>query len=353
MSATIAQALATARKGVALSDPQGVVVYANAALGKQTGFSINEIVGRTPGELWGGQMSRSFYQTLWETIENKQEPFVAIVTNRRKDKTFYPELLAIAPIVERGGSSPTYFLALQMGSPEHVNCERFQETFRSAFSPKSIASEQARLSYLASVLGQHFSSSILGQRSLIESFRTELVEPFVKRFQERTEDRVLVLAAQADMQQFHALYDKYLPTVQMYFLKHLGGNREAAGDLTHDTFYRALQYFKDFRLTNASYRTYLLRVAHNVLVNFFRKQQLLSLSEEPSESLQDKGWFSEDLIWHSPALLLTEQRVLRMKYQEGFSVREIALALNKSENAVKLHLSRARKKLRAVLKDSL
>jgi RNA polymerase sigma factor (sigma-70 family) len=61
--------------------------------------------------------------------------------------------------------------------------------------------------------------------------------------------------------------------------------------------------------------------------------------------------FSEDALWRSPKLGKTEQKILSMKYQEGFSVQEIAATLNKSENAVKLQLSRARKKLRAALKE--
>jgi DNA-directed RNA polymerase specialized sigma24 family protein len=42
--------------------------------------------------------------------------------------------------------------------------------------------------------------------------------------------------------------------------------------------------------------------------------------------------------------------MLAMKYKEAMSVREIALILQKTENAVKLQLSRARKKLRAELR---
>jgi RNA polymerase sigma-70 factor (ECF subfamily) len=135
-------------------------------------------------------------------------------------------------------------------------------------------------------------------------------------------------------------------------MRHIQGNVEIAEDLTQDTFYRALRYLESFRPTNASYGTYLLRVAHNVLINYFRKKQFLALidvDETVADKAVDTCTLSEDTLWQSSKLLSNERRILSMKYQEGFSIHEIAAMLNKSENAVKLQLSRARKKLRNVL----
>lgn len=346
------QALNTSLGTFFISDPGGMALYANTAIERRTGYAIGEIIGKTPGKLWGGQMPRSFYNTLWATIEGGHEPFVATVTNVRKDKTRYQELLAIAPIVKKGKTAPEYFIALQMGHlADRTERARFQKEFLKVFAKKNTASDEERLTFMLRSLGAKSSAPTTGGQSLAEMFRETLVAPFAERFRARTEDRELVLAAQADPQRFQALYDKYHHTVFVYFLRHVGGNVEIAEDLAQDTFYRAFRYFENFRLTNASYGTYLLRVAHNVLVNHFRKQQFLSLIEEPAaeEAAPATGQLSEDALWQSPILRDTERKVLAMKYQEGFSVHEIATTLNKSENAVKLHLSRARKKLRTLL----
>ncbi|MFZ2299851.1 MAG: sigma-70 family RNA polymerase sigma factor [Candidatus Moraniibacteriota bacterium] len=348
------QALNTSLGTFFISDTAGTALYANTAIERRTGYAIGEIIGKTPGKLWGGQMPRSFYNTLWTAIGGRYEPFVATVTNVRKDKTRYQELLAIAPIAKQGKAAPEYFIALQMGHlADRTERARFQKEFLKVFAKKNTASDEERLRYMFSALGSKYAPPAAEGKSLVEMFRETLIAPFAERFRARTEDRELVLAAQADPQRFQALYDKYHHMVFVYFTRHVSGNVEIAEDLVQDTFYRAFRYFENFRLTNASYGTYLLRVAHNVLVNHFRKQQFLSLIEEPVQEemapATSQFSLSEDALWQSPMLRATERKVLAMKYQEGFSVHEIATTIGKSENAVKLHLSRARKKLRTLL----
>ena len=335
-----------------ISDPGGTALYANQATERRTGFAIGEIIGKTPGKLWGGQMPRAFYNKLWTAIGDKQVPFVATVTNVRKDKARYPELMAIAPIIEKGKKTPEYFIAFEMSHLEgKAERERFEREFQKVFSKKGVLNDEERLRYILQTLGSKHVAPALGGKSLPEIFRETLVGPFEERFQARKADHELILAAQTDPKQFQALYNKYRHTIFVYFMRHAQGNVEIAEDLAQDTFYRALRYLENFRLTNASYGTYLLRVAHNVLINYFRKKQFLSLIDETiaDKMVSEVCHLSEDTLWQSPNLLATERKVLSMKYQEGFSVHEIAITLGKSENAVKLLLSRARKKLRSSL----
>lgn len=335
-----------------VSDPGGMALYANPATEKRTGFSVGEIIGKTPGKLWGGQMPRAFYNKLWSAIGDKQVPFVATVTNIRKDKARYPELLAIAPIIDTAKKTPDYFVAFQMshlsGKTER---ERFEREFQKVFSKKGALNDEERLRYILQTLGSKYMEPKMEGKSLAEIFRETLVGPFEERFRARKVDHELILAAQTDPKQFQTLYNKYRHTIFIYFMRHTEGNVEIAEDLAQDTFYRALRYLENFRLTNASYGTYLLRVAHNVLINYFRKKQFLSLIDEtiPDKSAPEVCQLSEDTLWQSQSLLATERKVLSMKYQEGFSIHEMATMLGKSENAVKLSLSRARKKLKSTL----
>lgn len=352
MAGTLNQAFDASLGTFFISDPGGTALYANAAIERRTGYAIGEIIGKTPGKLWGGQMSRAFYDSLWLTIEGRRQPFVAAVTNVRKDKACYPELLAIAPIMKKNKAVPEYFMAMQMGHlGDEAHSERFRKEFLKVFANKSAESDAERLRFMLFALGSKYAAPAVDGQSLSEMFRETLVEPFAERFRARTEDRSLILAAQGDPKRFQALYDKYRRTVFAYFMRHIGGNAEIADDLTQDTFYRAFRSFENFRLTNASYGTYLLRVAHNVLVNHFRKRQFLSLVEEPvqEDMAAEAPQISEDALWQLPTLRAAERKILAMKYQEGYSVHEIATTLGKSENAVKLHLSRARKKLRTIL----
>jgi RNA polymerase sigma-70 factor (ECF subfamily) len=169
-----------------------------------------------------------------------------------------------------------------------------------------------------------------------------------ERFRRRLDDRALVAAAQADPKAYQAIYEKYFDTIERYFARHLPGSRDQVLDLTQDTFVRAFERLDGYETRNAAYGTYLLRIAHSILLNSFRRQPMIGLAAAESLSAapasEGSGW-----IWEVPELSLRERIVLAAYYREGYSVREISLRLGHSENATKLLLSRARKKLRPFL----
>ncbi|PIR45200.1 MAG: hypothetical protein COV10_00805 [Candidatus Vogelbacteria bacterium CG10_big_fil_rev_8_21_14_0_10_51_16] len=166
------------------------------------------------------------------------------------------------------------------------------------------------------------------------------------------EDERLIASAKADAKQFGALYDKYGHAVYNYFLPRLGRERERAEDLTQETFLRAFEHLGTFRSLGHSYLTYLLTIAHNLLINEYRKRHETSL-----EALMDAGEIPDvprtegsdllDHLWRAvDSLPLPEKDMLLLHYQKELPIRAIAHILSKSENAVKLALSRIRKKLR-------
>lgn len=331
-----------------LTDPAGIALYANEAAERRTGFSVGEVVGKAPGKLWGGHMPRAFYAKFWEAIEEKREPFVGTVENERKDKTRYEELLAVAPLL--GQEETAYYMAFQMSHLRDVReRSRFAEEFRKVFSERRFT-EKDRFSFMLKSLGAKQGAG-MSEVSVVMELEEALVKPFAERFQARRADSALVLAAKADPEKFQAIYEKYRRSVLSHFLRHLQGDRELSEDLAQDTFFRALQYLHGFECSNASYGTYLLRVAHSVLLNHFRKKQPLFSENVPETAVFGVDPASDALLWQSKAVSEREQRLLRMKYQEGFSAKEIGTMLGKSENAVKLALGRARKKLRRSLEE--
>lgn len=349
---TYEQVFSGARAAVLLSDTDGVALYANDTLEKKTGFSLGEVVGRAPGKLWGGHMPRVFYDGLWETIGSKQEPFVAELTNAKKNTERYDELLAIAPLFGKDHTAPEYYLAVQAGylAPGEAR-ERFTRSFKSVFSRRSRVSSDEKFRFLSTAAGSRFVVPSVGSRSLTETFKELFVAPLESRFSARFEDRALVMAAKEDPERFRALYEKYHGVVAAYFMRHAYADRDMIEDLVQDTFFRGFFYLDGFRIMNASYGTYLLRIAHNVLINYFRKKQAFGLVEDIPENHAVEVLFSEEALWRSPGLSSADQRVLTMKYREGYAVREIASEFGVTENAVKLRLSRARKRLRVVLGD--
>jgi RNA polymerase sigma-70 factor (ECF subfamily) len=350
----VAQALERSLGMFVVTDQEGVALYANDGAERRTGYAVAETVGKKPGRLWGGHMSAAFYEHLWGTLDAGQ-PVVADLENKRKDGRLYAERVHIAPIVGEGKKT-RFFIAAQPFHLENKDAfERFGQEFSHFFSTGKKISDTRFIGWLNrwfTVVDQQTLSQ--QRRTTAESFiENELVNPLRERFSAREEDRLLIGAAQADVREFRRLYMKYETLVRQYFLRHLHYDHDAAEDLMQETFYRALSYLPGFTATNASYGTYLLRVAHNLLVNHYRKKQTLALFDQTisqeAESIPMPVHSPTENLFTLTALRPAERSLLSMKYQEGFSVHEIAALLGTSENAVKLRLSRARKRLKGML----
>ncbi|MDO8269422.1 MAG: PAS domain S-box protein [Candidatus Levybacteria bacterium] len=84
---------------IIITDQIGKIIYANKAVAKTTGYTREEVVGKTPA-LWSGKMPKEFYKKMWETIKNKKETFAGEVKNRRKSGEEYTAEVSISPILD-------------------------------------------------------------------------------------------------------------------------------------------------------------------------------------------------------------------------------------------------------------
>ena len=175
-------------------------------------------------------------------------------------------------------------------------------------------------------------------------------------------DRELIERAQADPREFAALYQKYALKVYNYFFFRVPEKaKETAEDLTQETFLRAFEDLPRFERRGFSYLTYLLTIAHNILINYYKKHKELSLDamgggdEIADESnAEDDRAEARELLWRAiQELPLKEKDLLLLRYHKGLSIREVAHVVKKSENAIKLALARARKSIQhhALLRD--
>lgn len=87
---------------IVITDPDGVVIYANKAVEKITGYPIKEIIGSKPS-LWGRQMSKEFYEKLWKTIKEDKLVFNGEINNKRKNGEIYIAEASISPILNSRG----------------------------------------------------------------------------------------------------------------------------------------------------------------------------------------------------------------------------------------------------------
>jgi len=92
---------------VMITDTKGVIQFVNPAFEKITGYSREEVLGKTPSVLKSGKHSPEFYKTLWRTLREKKV-WTGHFINKKKDGTLYEEDATITPVRDSSGRVTSY-----------------------------------------------------------------------------------------------------------------------------------------------------------------------------------------------------------------------------------------------------
>ena len=162
----------------------------------------------------------------------------------------------------------------------------------------------------------------------------------------------LIDAARHDPRAFAPLYDRYYPAVHGYCLRRLG-HPENAADATSQIFINALQSLPKFRpdrkRVGSSFRSWLFSIAHNVIVDAWRKQRVITPVPDDAvlidgDPLPDELAIAADASRELRAALghLPEvQRSIIELRLSGLKRAEIAAVLRMSDAAVRSAQARA------------
>jgi len=149
---------------------------------------------------------------------------------------------------------------------------------------------------------------------------------------------------------YRTLYDRYFPKVRdkcYSFLKDKQKSEEFANDILSKTFEK-LQSFQG----KSSFSSWLYSITYNTVIDYLRKTKQLhypnwnqenELPEIIDESGTDINVINYDnLLEVFEKIHPEEKALLMMKYQDSLPIKEIAVSLSTSEDAVKMRLKRAR-----------
>ncbi|NUP99819.1 MAG: response regulator [Armatimonadetes bacterium] len=103
----LAAALEQTSEGVVITDLEGVVVFANRAFERMSGYRAEEVLGRNIGLVRSGQHDAAFYDTMW-TMLLSGRTWQGQIINRRKDGSLYREEATITPIRDDRGQTVSY-----------------------------------------------------------------------------------------------------------------------------------------------------------------------------------------------------------------------------------------------------
>lgn len=337
-----------------ITDNRAKILYSNQAILDRTGFAPGEAIGKNPGRLWGGNMPGNFYQKLWESLAIKHSPFAESAENKKKSGEIYTESIHILPLFEKA-EGLKYFLAFQPllanTSDQKSFSQKFQESAKLAQNNSTLFFE-----FLTTGIQANTAQNVPDtSQSTTDIIFEQFIAPTEQKYAARFRDSQLVHNAQENSEKFAEIYLTYREPITQYFLKRLSFNRTLAEDLSQETFINAFSHLSSFSSSNASYQTYLLRIAHNILVNHFRKTVFSSLNTELLEQLPAPTPHIDIVDQHKleqslATLKSNEREALNLMYTEGYSIREIAAKYAKTENAIKLMVSRARKKLQKLMR---
>jgi len=115
-------ALEAAANGVVITDKDAIIIWANSAFGRLTGYGPEEAVGKNPNQLTkSGLQNADFYKDMWEVLLAGQN-WRGELVNKRKNGSLYHEELSIAP-VKSGAGEITHFVGIKEDITERKEME--------------------------------------------------------------------------------------------------------------------------------------------------------------------------------------------------------------------------------------
>ncbi|MBI4969014.1 MAG: diguanylate cyclase [Rhodospirillales bacterium] len=96
--------------GIIVTDLRGVIVRANPAFSRITGYDARDIVGQPVSILKSGVQDAQFYAEMWRGL-NENGHWEGEIWNRRKSGEVYPEWLRIDAVPDSGGR-PMHYVAI-------------------------------------------------------------------------------------------------------------------------------------------------------------------------------------------------------------------------------------------------
>jgi RNA polymerase sigma-70 factor (ECF subfamily) len=169
------------------------------------------------------------------------------------------------------------------------------------------------------------------------------------------EERLLIEAAQNDPGRFAELYELHFERVYAYIARRVR-ERSAAEELTSHVFHQALANLGKFKWRGAPFASWLFRIAANSIADSAQRQMRESGREssyQPPDPVAAPGPDLEQIeriarVFQLVDKLPWDQRyVIRLRFAEEKSIREIAQQLSRSEGAIKQLQFRALQNLRA------
>lgn len=114
-------ALEAAVNGIVIMDHEGKLIWCNSSFTKLTGYTLNDLIGKTLDILKAPDFPSEVYDFMWKTAIGG-EFWHGELINKRKDGTTYNEEMTITPVKDSTGQI-NYFVAIKQDITERKKSE--------------------------------------------------------------------------------------------------------------------------------------------------------------------------------------------------------------------------------------
>jgi RNA polymerase sigma-70 factor (ECF subfamily) len=168
---------------------------------------------------------------------------------------------------------------------------------------------------------------------------------FLRGYPVQDEAELIRRAQQRDQVALTQLYEENFDKIYRYVVLKIGDRTEAE-DMTQQVFLNALKSISSYRFKGMPFSSWLYRIAHNQVVDYYRKkskQATVPLDEslpipdagDDPERLAEKKMEINELIVATRHLTEAQQEVISLRFAAELSIAEVAGVMGRSEGAVK------------------
>ncbi len=155
-------------------------------------------------------------------------------------------------------------------------------------------------------------------------------------------------AAKRDQRAFAKLYDLYVDKIYKY-IYYKSGRTDEAEDLTAQVFMKAWEAIGNYKWEGYPFSTWLYRIAHNQMIDYYRTHRETFPLDTARARVSGSDGFEHaertftsgqirDALHH---LTNDQQRVIVLRFLEGYSTSEVAAIMDKDPDAIRALQHRA------------
>ncbi len=163
-----------------------------------------------------------------------------------------------------------------------------------------------------------------------------------------TEKLLAERAAKRDEKAFAKLYDLYVDKIYKY-IYYKSGRTDEAEDLTAQVFLKAWEAIENYKWEGYPFSTWLYRIAHNQMIDYYRTHRetfpldTARAKESTIDPLEaaERTFTSGQIRNALQHLTHDQQRVVVLRFLEGYSTSEVASIMDKDPDAIRALQHRA------------